>query len=113
MLSMSDSGLKSTSQRPALFPNHSKQSAMSIKLDDINFNIQGFIVPAIKKATDAKLRRLEEELTDTLYQTNWANIDDLQCLSVSWTNTHWLNDEEKKTVCAVLNKLFKLKNNQQ
>jgi len=80
---------------------------MAIKKEDIVFSIYGFSVSCITKATDSKLNKLEEQLSESICSVEWANIDDLQYLTVSWIHTKILTEEQTEKLLSILNKLFK------
>lgn len=82
---------------------------MPLVLQDIEFNFGGFVVPRIKRASDAKLSKMDEALTKAGFTIDWSNIDDLACLSVAFGGRYnTLTNEQKNDVLNVLNRLFEL-----
>ena len=75
--------------------------------NDIQFSPKGFYIAAIKNASDKKLSKLEDILSEQLFPVEWANIDDLGYLSVSWRQSHFLTHTQEEQVCKIINSIFK------
>ena len=74
---------------------------------DVKHHIKGFYVEKITKSSDGKLSKLEELLAENIASVDWANIDDLQYLCVSWTQTICVDNEQEQSILNILNKLYK------
>lgn len=78
-----------------------------LTIDDIDFNMYGFSINKIKRASDKKLNTLMDELSENVVSVSWTNVDDMGILSVRWLSTMFISDEQKQETIKVLNKLFR------
>lgn len=81
---------------------------MKLVLDDIRFSHKGFFIEKITKLSEKKLAEIEQKLTENIKSVEWANIDDIGFLSVSWIGLFGCyKAEEQKAVIDTLNKILK------
>ena len=79
---------------------------MHITINDINFNIHGFMCPKIKKIAEEKLIIIDRTLSKKITSVDYVNMDDMGFLTVGWENIQNIDEDKKQKIVKIINEVL-------